>query len=184
MGRAQSSKSKPKKGKRQSCEKSEFIVQSLKANQKKQTSKELHSETDTPRKSARLSASEKDAAPSTFNCDICSANIEDGKKAPKYKRFEVEIIEDNSKDKFILKFKDELEVNVLCKKHYQSLIRSWISKQKKCCDIFSVHQRPKTTRTKRVSKETAIEAKSYTDFHLIPDQIICTECDNRLKVRY
>ena len=102
----------------------------------------------------------------------------------KYKRWEVQIIDDKSPEKSILKLKDNLEVDVLCKRHFKNLITNWKSHQKKCCNIFSVHDKPKTTRMKLVSLEVAQDTEIYTAMKVIPCQQICTECEKRLKVHH
>ena len=79
-----------------------------------------------------------DEDPAIFRCGYCE---KDGLTNKKYKRSEIKDLSED--EKAIMKFKDNLKVNVLCHKDYKNQITSWKTNQnRKCCNPLKEHESP------------------------------------------
>ena len=121
MVRSSSRIAEAQKRNRKTSEKASFNEHNLKANKKTQGNKNTKGDVSGGgRKNKAVSQSEKEDSPSDYNCDICSRDKEENEPEMKYKRSEVEIIEDKSLEKSILKMIDDLEIDVLFKRHFKN----------------------------------------------------------------
>ena len=113
----------------------------------------------------------------TYNCDICHSDDPTlptiGPKGIKF------LNEDEQK---IIKFKKDLEVKILCLKHYKNEITNWRCKRFSCCNILGKHKKAQKTRLKEVSVKLAEEVQTYLGKKIIPFDNICTYCIGDLEL--
>ena len=106
----------------------------------------------------------------TYNCDICHS---DDPTLPTIGPKGIRFL--NEDEQQIIKFKNDLEVKILCLKHYKNEITNWI-RRPSCCNVLGKHKKAKKIDLKKITVKLAEEVHIYLGKKIIPFDNICKYC--------
>ena len=114
----------------------------------------------------------------TYNCDICHS---DDPTLPAIGPDGIKFLSEDEQQ--ILKFKNDLEVRILCLKHYQKEIRNWrVVRKRNCCNVLGKHKKAQKTNLRTISVKLAEEVQIFLGKKIIPCDSICQKCSKDLQL--